>query len=178
MRPAYNGVIRVQFSAFLLSVRINNHRYFRTLMKTRTWTDYDLKQSIIKCKSFSEVAYNLNLSRSTNSALKKRAIELNLDTSHFRVSGYEPALLKEILINGTKIPESHKLKLRLISEGYKEHKCEICGITEWNGEPTPIELDHIDGNRYNNTINNLRILCPNCHAQTDTYRGKNKNKQA
>lgn len=70
--------------------------------------------------------------------------------------------------------QSHKLKLRLISEGLKEHKCECCGITEWNGEPTPIELDHIDGNRYNNTIDNLRILCPNCHAQTDTYRGKNK----
>ena len=73
--------------------------------------------------------------------------------------------------------QSHKLKLRLISEGLKEHKCEGCGITEWNGEPTPIELDHIDGNRYNNTINNLRILCPNCHAQTETYRGKNKGKE-
>jgi len=143
-------------------------------MKTRTWTDNDLRESVKKCKSFAEVAYDLNLCRSSNSTLKKRAIELNLDTNHFRVSGFEPISLNDILVNGAKIPSSHKLKLRLISEGLKLHRCECCGITEWNGKPAPIELDHIDGNRHNNTIDNLRILCPNCHAQTDTYRAKNK----
>jgi heterodisulfide reductase subunit B len=59
-------------------------------------------------------------------------------------------------------------------EGLKEHKCECCGIIEWNGKPAPIELDHINGNRRDNSLDNLRVLCPNCHAQTDTYRGKNK----
>lgn len=70
--------------------------------------------------------------------------------------------------------QSHKLKKRLMAEGLKQHKCECCGITEWNGKPAPIELDHINGNHHDNRLENLRILCPNCHAQTDTYRAKNK----
>ena len=71
---------------------------------------------------------------------------------------------------------AHKLKLRLISEGVKKHRCEVCGITEWMGKKVPIELDHIDGNHYNNDFTNLRIICPNCHAQTDTNSGKNRKK--
>ena len=66
------------------------------------------------------------------------------------------------------------MRKRLISEGIKEHKCECCGLSEWLGEPIPLELDHIDGDHYNNTYKNLKILCPNCHAKTPTYRGKNK----
>lgn len=53
------------------------------------------------------------------------------------------------------------------------HKCEVCGPTEWCDKPIPIELDHIDGDCTHNTKDNLRLICPNCHAQTDTYKGKN-----
>lgn len=56
------------------------------------------------------------------------------------------------------------------------HKCELCGITEWNGKPISLEMDHIDGNHNNNEESNLRLLCPNCHSQTDTFRGKNMKK--
>jgi hypothetical protein len=53
------------------------------------------------------------------------------------------------------------------------HHCEICGNTEWMNKPVPIHLDHIDGNPTNNAKENLRLVCPNCHAQTKTYCGKN-----
>ena len=71
---------------------------------------------------------------------------------------------------------SYRLKNRLIKEGIKTHKCEICGIEEWMGQPTPLELDHINGKHDDNRLENLRVICPNCHAQTSTYRGKNKGK--
>jgi hypothetical protein len=51
------------------------------------------------------------------------------------------------------------------------HQCEVCGLSEWMGQPIPLELDHIDGNPDNNRADNLRILCPNCHAQTEFYKG-------
>lgn len=52
--------------------------------------------------------------------------------------------------------------------------CSVCKQTEWMGKPIPLELDHIDGDSENNQRNNLRLICPNCHAQTQTYKGRNK----
>jgi hypothetical protein len=56
---------------------------------------------------------------------------------------------------------------------HRGRRCEVCGITEWMGRPAPIELDHIDGDPTNNVLINLRLICPNCHSQTDFYKGKN-----
>lgn len=69
--------------------------------------------------------------------------------------------------------QSNKVRIRLIEEGYKEHKCECCGLSEWLGKPIPLELHHKDGDRDNDVIENYSLLCPNCHALTDSYRGKN-----
>lgn len=68
---------------------------------------------------------------------------------------------------------SHRLRKKLIEDGIKEHRCEICNNTDWQGNPIPLELDHIDGNHFNYDFKNLRIICPNCHAQTETNSGKN-----
>lgn len=67
---------------------------------------------------------------------------------------------------------SHRLRLKLIREKVKEHKCEICNLSQWNGLPIPLELDHINGNKKDNRLENLRILCCNCHAQTSNWRGR------
>ena len=69
--------------------------------------------------------------------------------------------------------QSNKIRTKLLQEGYKEHKCERCGLTEWLDKPIPLELHHVDGNRDNNVLENFQLLCPNCHAFTDSYRGKN-----
>lgn len=72
--------------------------------------------------------------------------------------------------------QSNKVRKKLLAEGYKEHRCECCGLTDWLNEPIPLELHHKDGDRNNNTLENFELLCPNCHAKTDSYRGKNCSK--
>ena len=81
--------------------------------------------------------------------------------------------LDEILNGKHPSYQSNKLRKRLLDENIKTHICEVCGLTEWMNKPIPLEVDHIDGIRNNHILSNLRLICPNCHAQTDTYKGKN-----
>lgn len=69
---------------------------------------------------------------------------------------------------------SHNLKLRLFQDGIKERCCEVCHLDVWNEKPIPIQLHHLDGNSANNNLSNLQIICPNCHAQTSSYCGRNQ----
>lgn len=80
--------------------------------------------------------------------------------------------LEKILVKDSNY-QSNKLRKRLLEEGIKHHQCEMCCRSEWMGAPIPLELDHINGDKHDNRIHNLRIVCPNCHATTSTYRGKN-----
>jgi hypothetical protein len=110
--------------------------------------------------------------------LKARIAVAGIDTSHFlgqswargmsnRVS-CPPLPLEEILVEHSNY-QTGKLRRRLIAAGLKEARCEICGTTTWRGEPLPLALDHINGEPTDNRLENLRVLCPNCHAQTETW---------
>ncbi|NDB87145.1 MAG: HNH endonuclease, partial [Alphaproteobacteria bacterium] len=84
--------------------------------------------------------------------------------------------LDKILIESSNYTNTHYLKNRLWKVGILERKCYECNIKEWRGKPAPLQLDHINGKRTDNRIENLRILCANCHAQTETWTGKNRPK--
>ena len=80
----------------------------------------------------------------------------------------------ELILNG-EYPafQTFKLKKRLLKENILQNKCDICGIVEWNGQPLSLELHHKDGVSSNHRLENLQILCPNCHSQTNNFRAKN-----
>lgn len=80
--------------------------------------------------------------------------------------------LSDLLVQGRFVGSS-LLRKRLLAEGLLPRQCSSCLLTQWQGQPVPLELDHVSGDRYDNRLENLRLLCPNCHAQTPTYRGRN-----
>ena len=84
------------------------------------------------------------------------------------------AVCDEILDGKHPSYQTYKLKNRMLKEGILVNICSECGISEWNGKSISLELDHVDGVRTNHKLENLRLLCPNCHSQTDTYRSKNR----
>lgn len=83
---------------------------------------------------------------------------------------------REYLRKGSFI-SSHRLKLKLLEDGIKDRRCERCGQADWQGEPIPIELHHVNGDRFDNRLGNLQLLCPNCHALTDNHAGKGANRR-
>ncbi len=84
--------------------------------------------------------------------------------------------MEKILVQNSTYSTTSYLKKRLVKEGYLKNNCAGCGIFDWLGKPLSLHLDHIDGDNTNNLIDNLRLLCPNCHSLTPTYCGKNKKK--
>lgn len=162
---------------------LNNYKKNSNYLEDRTGKSYtkeELEIAIAKSTSRNQVLRALNLLTGSFVALDKAIKEFNIDISHFKkedgTSRYKLGFRTDIsiyLTNKVKIT-SYELKNRLIKENIFPHKCSSCGLSEWLGGKIPIELDHINGDRYDNSIENLRILCPNCHALTDTYCGKNR----
>ena len=147
-------------------------------------SDNDFIKIVKNSNSYSDCLRAIGLGTkggSSTDVLKRRIAELNCDTSHFGKGtvkkNYQAKYdLDEILIENSNYANISSLKSRLIKEGRLEYKCAFCGISEWQGLPLSLHLDHKNGKNNDHRIENLRFLCPNCHSQTDTYAGKNKGK--
>ena len=130
---------------------------------------------------YTEVTEKLNLNKSGGSLriIKETALELGLPFEAYNAQvnrTQRKFTLEEILVPNSPYKSNTTLKERLFREGIKEERCERCGLNEWLGEKLLMTLDHIDGNNRNNSLENLKILCPNCHSQTPTWCGKNKDR--
>ena len=130
----------------------------------------DIKDMVSTNTPLLEIARKINVKYDT---LKKYLKELNIDYSgnQSRKGLPHTSSRKDAseYFNNNKYICASKMRKILIRDGYKEEECERCGLSEWMGQPIPLELHHMDGNHYNNNFENLQILCSNCHMQVHGY---------
>lgn len=156
--------------------------------RKQSWTTSQLRIAARSSSSVRQVIKKLGLiPAGGNYTQVQVALETRLiDVTHFKGRGwskdkkidFSPRIpLDAILVKGSSF-QSYKLKRRLFRVGLKKEKCELCGWAEKSCDGRiPVELDHINGDHYDNRIENLRILCPNCHSLQLTHRGRNQKRR-
>lgn len=139
----------------------------------KDWEDR-IKDAISKTNNMTQAYKLLDLERKT---FIKMAKELNLYKPNQGNKGgtkvKNSKISTEDILTNKKSFQSHKLKIRLLQENYFERKCYNCNNSKWLDKEIPLELHHKNGNNQDNSLENLILLCPNCHALTDNYRSKN-----
>jgi len=163
--------------------------------RTRKYTDADRLEAIKTSYSYRQVLLKLGLKGAGGNYkhIKEFIIKNNIDISHFTHQGHLKGKthnwavkipIEEILVENSTYANINKLRKRLLKEGYFEKVCNACGntkwknkFTKWKEEDIPLELEHKNGISNDHRIENLEIICPNCHAFTETYRGRNIKKK-
>lgn len=147
----------------------------------KKWEKYskeELQQFANEVYSYAALSEKIGYSKTGGSgtqAVKDMIKILQLDVSHFKGQGWNKNNFDYSRFKyGNSIKVANALPALVDLRG---HKCEQCGNITWNNQKIPLEIHHLDGNHLNNDLNNLQLLCPNCHAQTDNYKGRNQKKR-
>ena len=144
------------------------------MKKWEKFTDEQLEQLVKESKSIRELTEKIGYNPDGGSGPKsvKEMLELkNFNTSHFLGQGWNKNNFDYSRFQyGKNIKSANAIDALINLRG---RKCEKCGLEKWNNQPIPLEIHHIDGDHLNNTLDNLQILCCNCHALTNNFRGKN-----
>jgi hypothetical protein len=164
-------------------------KYNERMPKPRKWNEQQLSEAVASSTSIRSVLLNLGLKPAGGNYryVNEKIVELGFDKSHFKGKAWNKGLVLgpkfntpiiELLTENSSF-QSHKLKIKLFQAGLKKPVCELCGWALQSADGRiPVELDHINGIRTDNRLENLRILCPNCHSLQPTHRGKNIRKHA
>lgn len=151
------------------------------------WSKEDFIIAVKQSTSISEVLrfFGIPANRGSyyNKLFHQSVKELNLDISHIisnvnkRKNRFKKIPTEELLVKG-KYKSTSSFKKRLLKEDLLQDKCYECNLLpEWNNKPLSLQLDHVNGDNTDNRLENLRLLCPNCHSQTETYAGSKKKKE-
>lgn len=150
----------------------------------RKFSDQQAVQAVSdkRHRSVSSVLRVLGVSAQSGSShrlIRSIAKKYSVDVSHLAGNGWAKGIARpefrkpSVDKHGRCNPSTNLVRL-LIRDGVKQRRCERCNRRTWNGEPIPLERHHIDGNKHNHALSNIAVICPNCHAQTDNYSGKNR----
>lgn len=132
------------------------------------YSDNEIKATVSECFNIAHILKTLKLNTVYHYKIKEFIKNNNLSTDHFKI------IYNHTETNDKTIRSFTTFKRNLLKEGKLINKCAICKIEAiWNNKPLTLHLDHINGDNNNNNLENLRLLCPNCHSQTDTYTGRN-----
>jgi hypothetical protein len=138
------------------------------------YTVEELKEIIACCNNYVHIIETLQINKYYHKYLVKFVEKYKIDISHFKRSENTKVPFKDRLTKDSRKLHSSDIKEYLVKNNIIKYECAECQIGDtWRGKPLSLQLDHINGDHYDNRIENLRLLCPMCHSQTDTYTGRN-----